>query len=238
MPEHRAMPTVALVGADGAGKSTVGRRLVTTLSVPVKYLYMGDNPQAADHVLPTKRWLNKLRRGRTDNPRRGGPPDPSRSDPRPSGALGRLRASAKAALRLTHHLADEWFRQALAWYYQRRGYVVVFDRHFFADYYAHHVAPAPTVRLSWSNRIHGLVLGHLYPKPDLIICLDAPAEVLYSRKREGTLETLERRRQDYFALQHRVRHFAVVDATRPLDDVAHDVATLIERLSRDGVTPS
>ena len=35
------MTTVALVGPDGAGKTTVARRLEGALEIPVRYLYMG-----------------------------------------------------------------------------------------------------------------------------------------------------------------------------------------------------
>ena len=41
------------------------------------------------------------------------------------------------------------------------------------------------------------MLNYIFPKPDLVICLDAPGEVLFSRKAEGTIELLEQRRQEY-----------------------------------------
>ena len=40
------MVTVALIGADGAGKTTVGRRLEEGGEVRIKYLYMGINAAA------------------------------------------------------------------------------------------------------------------------------------------------------------------------------------------------
>jgi thymidylate kinase len=114
---------------------------------------------------------------------------------------------------------------------------VLFDRHFFADYYAHHVAANGRAR-TLGGRIHGFVLGRLYPKPDLMICLDAPAAVLFARKPESTVEALERRRQEYFAMRHLVRHFVVVDATRPEDEVTRHVAMLIGEFSRAGGRPA
>jgi thymidylate kinase len=226
------MFTVALVGADGAGKSTIGRRLASTLPFPVRYLYMGDNPESANHRLPTMRLIRGFRRARVAVTRRRGPPDPSRKSP-PAGVRAAPGSVMKVTLRLIHRLADEWYRQALAWYYQRRGYIVLFDRHFFADYYAHHIAP--TQGVTWSGRVHGIVLKRLYPTPDLMICLDAPAEVLFARKPEGTLDALERRRREYFHMRDLVDRFAVVDANRPEDDVARDVAALIEAFHRTRV---
>jgi thymidylate kinase len=123
-------------------------------------------------------------------------------------------------------MAEEWFRQGLVWYYQRRGHIVLFDRHFFSDYYAHDIA-GNGARRPLARRIHGFVLDRFYPRPDLVICLDAPAEVLFARKGEGTLALLERRRQEYLHLRDVVKHFATVDATQSEDEVAREVADLI-----------
>lgn len=229
----RASFTVALVGADGAGKSTVGRRVAATLPLPVRYMYMGDNPESANWSLPTTRLLRALRRVRGLPPPHHGPPDPERAaasarTPR-RGALGRALATAKDLARLANRLAEEWYRQAVAWQFVRRGYVVLFDRHFFADYYAHHIARDGAGQ-PLAARLHGLMLARAYPRPDLVVCLDAPAEVLLARKSEGTLAALERRRREYFAIREHVAHFAVVDASRPVDVVAQEVTTLIETL--------
>ena len=60
-----------------------------------------------------------------------------------------------------------------------------------------------------------------------MICLDAPAEVLYARKREGTLELLESRRQEYLQARSLVTHFTVVDASQDLDSVERQVVDVI-----------
>jgi thymidylate kinase len=233
--------TVALVGADGAGKSTIGRRLAATLRLPVKYVYMGDNLDSANWSLPTTRLLRAVRRARGLPLPHRGPPDPNAAarDGRRArgrlgllGALSRVLGTAKDAARLVNRLAEEWYRQAVAWQFLRRGYIVVFDRHFFADYYAHHIAVSGAGR-PFAARLHGVILLRVYPRPDLVVCLDAPAEVLLARKGEGTLASLERRRREYFAIRQLVGHFAVVDASRPVDSVAGDVAALIEALYRE-----
>jgi len=226
--------TVALVGADGAGKSTITRRLSATLPMPVKHLYMGDNPESANKLLPTTRLLYARTKARGARPA-GGPPDPEgKARARPVRGLPRLAKSAKGTLRLANQVADEWYRQGLAWRYRRQGHIVLFDRHFFADYYAHDVAPPPGRRRTLGRRLHGLLLRRLYPLPDLVVCLDAPAEVLLARKGEGTLELLEQRRREYFAIEPHVRAFEVVDAARPVDEVARDVASLIEAFAAKG----
>lgn len=227
------MFTVALIGSDGAGKTTVGRNLERQMPHLIKYIYMGVNLETSTLVLPTTRLLLEVRRALGRRPDMKGPPDPTRKKPRPKGLVKRVGASLKSGLRLVNRLGEEWFRQLVAWIYLRRGYVVLFDRHFFSDYYAHDIAGDAPSR-SLSSRIHGFVLDRLYPKPDLIVFLDAPADVLYARKGEGTPALLEGRRQEYLQLRDKVEHFAIVDATQEIDAVTGEVAALIEGFQRSG----
>ena len=127
---------------------------------------------------------------------------------------------------LANHLTEEWFRQTLAWYHMARGRIVLFDRHFYSDYYAHDIVRGGRER-SLSQRLHGFVLEHLYPKPDLVILLDAPTEVLWARKQEGTFEAVARRREEYLQMGEVFDDFAVVDATKPQEVVAQEISSLI-----------
>jgi predicted ATP-grasp superfamily ATP-dependent carboligase/thymidylate kinase len=221
--------TVALIGPDGAGKTSVARRLAEVLPPPVTYLYMGVNPDSSNLLLPSTRLIHAVRRCRARGGTRdtGGPRDSRRPDrASPKGRVKRSLRTGRSFLRLANRLAEEWQRAFVASVRWRRGSIVVFDRHFFADYYAYDVA-APGGR-SASRRVHGFVLARLYPKPDLVFYLDAPAETLFIRKGEGTLESLARRRREYLDLGRVMSNFAVVDADRPLDDVVREVAALVE----------
>jgi thymidylate kinase len=117
--------------------------------------------------------------------------------------------------------------------YRARGEIVVFDRHFLADYHAYDVVGSgrPLAR-----RIHGWVLSRAYPRPDLVVFLDAPPAVLHARKGEGTLASLARRRADYLGLADRGLGgaFAVVSATQPLPRVVEEVAALIRDRAAGG----
>ena len=219
--------TVALVGADGAGKSTVSSRLATEpMPMPVKTIYMGVNLEASTLMLPTTRLLLAAKRAR------GGRPDlvasslHSSDTAAPAGGQG-WRKAARDAARMGVWMTEEWLRQGVATVYGARGYVVVFDRHFFADYYFADVAEGSAT--GGAGKLHGWVLENLYPKPALVICLDAPAEVLYLRKPESSVQWLEQRRQQYLRLSGVVPAFAVVDADRPLEVVVSDV---IERINQ------
>jgi thymidylate kinase len=223
--------TVALVGADGAGKTTIARHVEQGKPLRVKYLYMGVNPEANGHTLPTTRLVQVIKRALGRPTHQGGPPDPSRRR-RPRGPLGRAAGAVKSNLRVANQMAEEWFRQALAWWYRRRGFIVLFDRHYYCDHYAHEVA-GPRRGDPLMRRVHGLLLRRVYPKPDLLIVLDAPAAVLFSRKGEGTPDLLERRRREYLDLAQRVPHVTVVDAARPQEDVARDVVETICSFRRE-----
>jgi thymidylate kinase len=221
------MFTVALIGPDGSGKTTVARRLQEVLPVRSAYIYMGVNWDASNHLLPTTRIVHAIRRARGAPPGKGGPPDPPDSQPERRTLVARILRGGWTALSLANRVAEEWYRQLVAWAYVRRGTLVLFDRHFFSDYHANDVAKRPARTLE--RRVHGFLLAHVYPKPDLVILLDAPPAVLLARKGEGTLESLERRRQDYFQLADETAHFVVVEADRPLDEVTNDVADEIKR---------
>ena len=101
------------------------------------------------------------------------------------------------------------------------------DRHFLFDYYFHDVVDAGGYR-PLSSRLHGFLLKRFYPRPDLVICLDAPAAVLYARKGEGTVAAIEQRRQEYLQLRNLVAHFEIVDATQPEVVVAQQVTQLVD----------
>lgn len=216
--------TVAIIGPDGAGKTTVARGIESTLPRPVRYIYMGVNPEASNVLLPTTWVMHALNRLR-GRPSAGGPPTLSRS-PGPRGMTGRTVRSLRSMLSLGNRLLEEWFRQIVAWYQLARGRIVLFDRHFYSDYYAHDIVATARERSVW-QRLHAFVLERAYPKPDFVILLDAPAEVLWARKQEGTFEAVAHRREEYLHMGDVFEDFAVVDATRPQEVVVREISDLI-----------
>ncbi len=222
------MLTIALLGPDGAGKSTIGRKLEQIPSLRVKYIYMGVNLESSNMVLPTTRLLLEAKRARGQRPDITVPRRLYKAKSR-SSRLGRFTTGLRAYFRLANLVTEEWFRQLIVWYYQLRGYCVILDRHFYFDYYAHDIANDDPGR-PLNSRIHGFMLDKLYPKPHFVIFLDAPSEVLYARKPEGTLEAREIRRQEYVQMQEVVKRYAVVDVSRPEEEVLREISELITKI--------
>ncbi len=111
--------------------------------------------------------------------------------------------------------------QSAAW----RGHVVLCDRH-----------PSEVLAVQPDRTVHGAALERflfatLVPAPDRVIVLDAPGEVLFSRKGEHDPVTLERWRQGY--LSTFVPPGIVVDTSGPLPDSVRAVlAVLWQELAR------
>ena len=223
------MFTVAFIGPDGAGKTTVARHLRETLPVPVKYLYMGVSISSSNTALPTTRMLHALKRllsGKklySDNDDMDNTPEKDHSN---ESLAGRIRREVKGMLRLMVVLSEEWYRQLLSSYYKLRGYVIIYDRHFFTDFYGFDIGKQANRQLL-SSRIHGFMLEHMYPHPDLVIYLDAPGEVLFARKGEKSPEQLEDRRQKFLELCNSKSNYMIVDATQDYEKVVAGATRVI-----------
>ncbi|WP_164100503.1 nucleoside/nucleotide kinase family protein [Candidatus Laterigemmans baculatus] len=217
--------TVAMVGPDGAGKTTVCRELVVALQTPAQYVYMGINLECSNVLLPTTRlWLEMKRwRGKRPDMSRG----VRRKDPQTKNRIKGLIRNGKSDLRLLNLMGEEIFRQSVCWYWRMRGRLVLCDRDFFCDYYAYDVAPPEDDR-GVVQRMHGWLLKTLYRRPDLLIVLEASPEQMLGRKGEGTVDELERRCLEYRQLKSQFKHFFVIDAALPLEMVVQQARSIIE----------
>ena len=218
------MFSVALIGPDGAGKTSLTARLRASCAVPIKCLYMGINIEASNHALLTSRLLEhfKHRQNTRSGVYRSGDDSPSRGENEKRGVGGWLWAIGC----LINRLLEEWYRQLLSWGYQICGYAVVYDRHFLYDFTLDGIGEE---KQPGDKRLHRWLLEHCYPRPCLTSYLDAPGEMLFARKGEKTMEELERRRQAFLRLGERVKNFVQIDATRPFDVVYTEVSRLIEQ---------
>jgi len=197
---------LVLLGPDGCGKSTVAPKVIDGL----RHTFSPDKGLQI-HWKPIV-FFRKRRESRppTTNPH-GRPP------------RGRL----SSLLFLAYHWT-EYFLGSLTQIHRvkfRNGLVMI-DRHYYdfmVDAYRYRLkVPAWTVRLG----------GYLLPKPDLVFLLDAPAEVLQSRKQEVPLAETERQRQAFLELVKKLPNGHGMDATQNPDKVASDiVAEVLKHLT-------
>ena len=224
------MFTVCLVGPDGVGKTTVARRIEATLPHPVKYIYMGLNTGAANYALPTTRLWSARRRRKW---RKAGIRD--------FDELQRIKRTSKITpipfyrwpdniarkvLGLVNNIFEEWYRHFIAWVFEKRGYIVIFDRHFIYDF--HGVNGNGQSSLYRAKRqIHDFILKKTISDPELVICLDAPSEIIFSRKNEFTIKEIDIKRRNYLSLAGMLDNFTIIDANKSLESVVSDASNRI-----------
>ena len=213
--------TVALVGADGAGKSTISRALPERLDSPSRVMYLGVNLEEKAPMLPTTRLFLKWK-GRSARPDLVLPVTAARKE---------AKATLRGLARTLVVISEEWYRLLVSRRWLRDGVSVIFDRHFVADYYYHHIEASRP--LPWYERLHGRLLRR-YPAPDHTFCLDAPAEVLYERKPESDVGFLEQRRMEYVRLAENDPTVRMIDTTRGTEAVLEAIATDLNRVSSKG----
>lgn len=226
------MASIAIIGGDGAGKTTITKMLLEDQILPFRYLYMGVNVGSSNVALPTSRlalWVKRKLAAQKNHDQSATVSHPEASVSRDP-SQPRSKSKLRNALRLVNRIAEEIYRQFLSWGYELRGYVPLYDRHFSFDFYRE-APPAGDDRLS--DRLHAWFVCDIYPKPTLVILLDAPSEVLMARKGEATIEYLDARRAAFLDLGATLPHFVRIDATKPLDDVYTEVKTQIERFWRN-----
>jgi thymidylate kinase len=188
---------VIVMGPDGVGKSTLIKQLIETVSPAFRR-------HRVFHWRPMLLWRRKAASDST----------------RPHGhaADGGLRSVA----RLFAHLLDYWMGYWLAIrpLLVRSG-LVVFDR-----YFDDVLIDPKRYRYGgplWLARC----LRVLIPKPDLILVLDAPHEVVLSRKQEVAAEEVLRQRRRYSEYQQKASNSRVIDASASIAQVTAESARAI-----------
>lgn len=184
---------IVVLGADGSGKSTV-------------------IAQIEDHLKPAFRRTQYIHL----RPRLGISEDPNSSpvtDPHGQPPRGWLISIIK----LIYFLFDYGVGYIVKVYPQLvRSTFVIFDR------YYHDLLVDPKRYRYGGPRWFANALGHWMPKPDLWILLDAPAEVLQSRKQEVSFDETARQREAYLALIQRLPNSHVINTALPLDQVVKE----------------
>ena len=136
------------------------------------------------------------------------------TDPHAKPLRGKLGSLAKLL-----HFWSLYQIGSLLWLYPRyvRSTLVIFDR-----YYQDLLADPARYRYGAPLGL-ARQLGRWLPQPDLVFILDAPAELLQSRKQEVSLAESARQRDAYCTLTTEFRHASIIDSSQPLDQVVASV---------------
>jgi thymidylate kinase len=190
--------TIGFLGPDGSGKSSVIARVTTELGNAFRRVEY-------QHLRPRPSDVEPLSSPPTVDPHAQAP-----------------RGLAGSLLKLTHFWSG-YLTGSLRWTYPRlvSSTLVIFDRYYYdllADPRRYRYG-APLSIARW--------LGRLVPRPALIFILDAPAEVIQSRKREVSIDESRRQRQAYLDLGASLGSAHVIDASRPLEKVVGDVVSIV-----------
>jgi len=185
-------------GPDGAGKSAVIKRLAEELLPPFEEVQQF-------HFRPMfrRQWIEK----QTIT-------DPHAKSP---------RSGLASIFKLLYWLADCWYGYLVTVRPVRaNSRLVIFDR-----YFPDILVDPQRYRLPSSSQWFSGLIVRLVPRPDLLVLLDVPAEIVQQRKAEVSLAESQRQRLAYREMFQALPDAFIVDASRPVEDVAEDVKTVV-----------
>jgi thymidylate kinase len=195
---------VALLGADGSGKSSV-----------IAALASGSRPEfrraSTLHLRPRLgTFLSK--------------PRPTVQRPHAAEPRGRFLSVLKVILFTLDYIVGYWVK---LWPRLVRSTLILCDR-YFDDLlidprrYRYGGSPLAVVRARW-----------FVPRPHLWLVLDAPVHVLQARKCEVSSVESARQREGYLQLAATEKHSVVIDSTQPLVSVVEQARwAIMERLAQ------
>ena len=198
----------------------------------MKYIYMGRNVESGNYSLPTSKIIHLYKIYKYKKKHKIS--DSSTAKILSLHEIDKdrkvdTRGKIGAFLRMLNRFAEEWYRLIISWSYQLRGYLVIYDRHFIFDFIPDKLDKSKNKK-RLTTRIHDWVLNNLYEVPSLILFLNAPAEILYARKGEATIEYLTAKNEAFLEFGEKLKSFEIIDATQPVEKVFDEVRRKIERL--------
>ncbi|HEY0841826.1 hypothetical protein [Methylotenera sp.] len=188
---------IAFLGPDGSGKSTVISAVTEQLSQSFRQVE-----------------YRHLRPGRL--------PKKSNAEPVTNPHAKPLRSKLGSHLKLLYFWS-QYMLGNLTWLYPRyvRSTLVIFDRYF-------HDLLADPVRYRYGGSLNlARLLGRTLTQPDLVFILDAPAEVLQSRKQEVSFAESARQRTAYQSLAAEFNNSHIINTNQPVEQVIHDVLSQV-----------
>lgn len=216
--------TIAFIGPDGVGKSTLASKLEAHGLAVTQYM----GGRAA--LLPTTRWIQKYYRGNGDS--KGNSPgetapcgqqQKSKTESKKK-AVDRLKnITTRPAIRLNNYI-ELWARYIYA-VYRRQSLPIIFDRY----PYDQCIWAQISRKDSFLKRLQCNVIIGCFPTPDILVRLHAPIRMLRDRKQEQSVEHLVKLDKACRDFCHKIcssRPIALIEL-----DTQNDLAVTIEALN-------
>jgi thymidylate kinase len=80
------------------------------------------------------------------------------------------------------------------------------------------------------------IFSRYVPRPDIVILLDAPPEVIVARKNEATLTETRLKREKYLALMRKLENAYIVNSSGSLESTVRDVENIIMNYLSDRIS--
>lgn len=200
---HRPKGTVICVlGPDGVGKSTV----IDMLKEKATDAFIRDEDKLEiihfrPNILPN---IKKLLSRNYDESKEEFT-NPHRAKP---------AGKVSSCIRLAYYWLDYWLGKGMLRKKCINGQIIIFDRYSY-DFI---VDPRRT-RISLNSKIIEFFMQKV-PTPDKVFVLSAPAEVIYSRKKELEIDEIERQLLEYERLCKATNLFVKIEATKSPEEIS------------------
>jgi thymidylate kinase len=249
LPIQRTAPgdglIIAVLGADGSGKSTVATEVTKELSrkVAVLRLYMGSGKGSSSILRWSLTVISRCLSGARGHPVRRAEQQAGIPEDR---SAETLRQVLRGSFHLTWALVLAWEKRRKlkrAWQARRKGILVVCDRFPQADIEGYNDGPLlahlsesrlPFLRWlgSWERSSYARTARH---PPDLVLRLLGPVEVLSRRRPEMDAARIHRKQEGIRAIRFpRLTSVVDIDARQPLEAVvARAMSAVGSRLARN-----
>lgn len=202
---------IALMGPDGSGKTTLARTIRDRRIFNTVCVYMGRD----QFIIPTRRifkyMLDRIKKKKGTN---GTATAESRSE-------GLIQAKGiwrdgVDVVRFFHDLIDFYLRYFLYNYLHcRKGFLVINDRYIYDM-----LLGGEKVQRLWFFR---WIIISLFPAPDFVFLLDAPAEKMHARKGEHSTAFLNAMKKKYAALSKIIEKCFVIRTSENAEESAHEI---------------
>src|SRR6266540_1979719 len=134
----------------------------------------------------------------------------------------KMRSSSTSFLKLNLFFAESLFGYWFKIFPRKaRSHFILFDRCFID------VLADPVRYRIKANKVYIRVLYYLLPKPDILIILDLPSDVLFQRKQEMNYEMSEKLRHEYLNLHSFLSNSIVINNEGEIKDTINKASTFI-----------